>query len=52
MVKYIEILMRLRVPDIHEAHKQSFFYVLSYIFIKPRCIKNMNGTFLTKGLSL
>ncbi len=33
--------MNLRVPDIHEAPKHNFF-VLSDIFFKPQCIKNLN----------
>ncbi len=38
------IIQYLRVPDIHEAQKHSFFYALSDISMKPRCIKNLNDT--------
>ncbi len=29
--------------------KTLIFYFLSDIIVKPRCIKNLNDTFLTKG---
>ena len=31
------------------SQKTPIFYVLSNIYIKPQCIKNLNDTFLTKG---